>query len=164
VTGAVLVAAVLLGGAGAAKAWRPGGTARALRQAGLPVGDWSVRGLAAVEVAIGAGAVAAGGVFDVGMALSYAAFAVFIGLALWRRWPLSSCGCFGVAEARPTVAHLAADAVLAGVSLAAGVAGTRPLAALAHHPAQGAAATLLAVVTAGLLVLVLSVLPTVVPA
>jgi hypothetical protein len=164
VTGPVLVAALLLVGAGAAKAWRPGGTARAVAAAGLAVAPGAVRALAAAEVAVGVGAVVAGGPFTVAMAGSYAAFAVFIALALRRRWPLASCGCFGVADARPTVAHLAADAALAAVSLVAAVTGLRPLDALVRRPAEGAAVTLVAVVTAGLLVLVLSVLPTVAPA
>jgi hypothetical protein len=163
-TAAVLVAALLLVWAGVAKAWSPAGTGRALRSVGLPSADRSVRALAGVEAVIGAGAVLAGGAFDVAMAVSYAGFAVWIAVALRRRWPLSSCGCFGVADARPTVAHLLADSVLAGVALAAAVARTEPLRTLAHRPAEGVAAALLAGVTAGLLVLVLSVLPTVAPA
>ncbi|HVM63493.1 MAG TPA: MauE/DoxX family redox-associated membrane protein, partial [Acidimicrobiales bacterium] len=147
-TGAVLVAALLLVWAGLAKAWRPSGTGRALRSVGLPSSDWAVRAIAAVEAAIGAGAILAGGAFDVAMAVSYAGFAVWIGVALRRRWPLSSCGCFGVADARPTVAHLVADGALAGVALVAAASRTDPVRALARHPAQGAAAVLLATVTA----------------
>jgi hypothetical protein len=69
-----------------------------------------------------------------------------------------------VADARPTIGHLVADAALAAVSLVAAARGLRPLDALAHQPAEGAAVALVSSVTAGLVVLALSVLPTVVQA
>ena len=163
-TGPVLVAGILLVWAGVAKAWRPAGTARALSAAGLPAPPSLVRALAVAEVAIGVGAAAAGGAFAVAMACSYGAFAVFVGVALRRGWSLSSCGCFGEPDARPTVTHLLVDVALAGVSLAGGAEGLRAISSVARHPAEGAATALVAVVTAGLVVLILSVLPTVTPA
>ncbi|HZQ56589.1 MAG TPA: MauE/DoxX family redox-associated membrane protein [Acidimicrobiales bacterium] len=158
-TGAVLVAAVLLAWAGVAKAWRPAPTARALAAAGVPVGAALVRVLAVAEVAIAAGAVAGGGPFAALMGCSYAAFALFVGIALRRGLALSSCGCFGVADGRPTAAHLVVDALLAAASFAYAGGRSRPAAYLAGHPGVGAGLGLVAVVTAGLLVAVLSVLP-----
>jgi hypothetical protein len=167
-TGPVLVGALLLVWAGGAKAWQPAGTARALSAAGLRAAPSAlravVRGLACVDVVVGVAAIAVGGPFVVAMACSYAGFALFISVARWRGWALSSCGCFGVEGARPTVAHLVADVVLCAVSAVAASDGLRPIHALAPHPAEGVAASLLAIVTAGLLVVVLSVLPTVAPA
>src|SRR5579871_2899030 len=100
-TGPVLVAAVLLVWAGAAKAWRPGDTARALAVAHLPATPAAVRALALVEVAVGVGAVVAGGPALAAMACSYGGFAAFVGVALRQGWPLSSCGCFGEPDAPP---------------------------------------------------------------
>jgi hypothetical protein len=157
-TDVVLVGALLLIWAGAAKTARPGSTARALRSAGLPAPAAVVRGLATLEVAVGAGAVAVGGrTVDAAMAVSYGAFAVFVGAAIARGWALSSCGCFGEVDARPTRGHLIINAVFGVAAAAAAVTGgARPLAGFGRHPAQGAALAVTAAVTAGLVVLVLT--------
>jgi hypothetical protein len=164
-TGAILVAAVLLVWAGAAKAWRPAATARALAAAGLPATPSLVRCLAAAEVAVGVGAVFAGRVFEALMACSYAGFLVFVVVAITRGWPLSSCGCFGgdgvAADAPPTMAHVITDAALCVASVVGAVGGRSPMTALARRPVDGAALAVVAIVVAGLLVLVLSVLPAV---
>jgi hypothetical protein len=159
VTGAVLVAALVLAWAGIAKAWRPGTTARALAATPLPHAPGLVRAFAVLEVVVAVGALTVGGPFAVAMGCSYAGFAGFVAVALRRGWPLSSCGCFGVADARPTRAHVVADAALAAAAFAAAVDGLRPIAVLADRPAEGAALAVVAAVTAGLLVIVLSVLP-----
>jgi hypothetical protein len=161
INGFVLVAALLLGWAGAAKAVRPDDTARALRAAGLPCPPGAVRVLAVFEVAVGAGVLSVGGsAFNAAMAASYAVFAAFVGVALGRGWALSSCGCFGQADTPPTPGHLIANAVFAAaatVAAATGAAG--PLSGFSHHPAQGAALALVGLVTAGLVVLALTRLP-----
>jgi hypothetical protein len=157
----VLVGALLLVWAGAAKAARPDGTARALRAAGLPSRPVLVRALATFEAAVGLAAVIAGGfAVDAVMAGSYAALAVFVWLALRRRWALSSCGCFGVADAPPTASHVVVSATLAIAAAVAAASGTgRAWVGFTRHPAQGLALGMVALVSTGLVVLLLSRLP-----
>ena len=117
--GPFLVTAALLGAGGAAKVARPATTARALREMGLPVSPLVVRVGAALELAIAAAAMVDGArPFAAMVAASYLAFAAFVALALRRGVPLSTCGCFGVADTPPTAVHL-------GINLAAAtIAGT----------------------------------------
>jgi hypothetical protein len=160
VIGPVLVAAVLLVWAGAAKVARPAGTARALRAAGLPASAALVRGLAAVEAVVGVSVIVVGGrALDAAMAASYVVFAAFVGAAIARGWSLSSCGCFGEADARPTTAHVVVDAALAAAGVVAATRGVHPLAEMGRHPGESAAVVLLSAVTAGLVVLTLTRLP-----
>lgn len=106
-----LAATVVLGAAGVAKLRRPDDLARALAAAGLPARRWSVRVGAAAEVAVAVSAVALPGALTGALvAASYAAFAVFVGLALRRGWPLASCGCFGRPDTKPAYPHVALDA------------------------------------------------------
>jgi hypothetical protein len=117
VTAPFLAAAVLLGFAGAAKIVRPGDTARALRLAGLPASRTWVRAGALGEAAVACAALAVPGpVTGALVAGSYAAFTGFVVVALRRRWPLSSCGCFGKPDTPPTRSHAALNA---GASLCA---------------------------------------------
>jgi Methylamine utilisation protein MauE len=115
VTAPFLAATFMLGASGVVKMARPDDTARALRTAGLPFGRVAVRVGAVGEVAVAVAAVAAPGALTGGLvAVSYAAFATFVILALRKDWPLASCGCFGRPDTRPTAAH-------AGLNLGAGV-------------------------------------------
>ena len=111
ITAPYLAAAVLLGLAGVSKIARPGGTARALRVAGIPASRGWVRAGAGGELAVAVAALvlpsAATGALVAGC---YAAFTVFVLLALRRRWPLSSCGCFGKPDTPPTSSHAALNA------------------------------------------------------
>lgn len=160
ISGLVLVGALVLIWAGAAKAMRPHGTVRALRAAGLPSHALGVRALAVVEMAVGLAAAAGGRPGTAGMTASYAVLAAFVALAIRRRWSLSSCGCFGVADAPPTASHLAVNVVFTVVAAAAVVTGARPsLEGFTRHPGDAAALGLVAVVTAGLVVLTLTRLP-----
>ncbi|GAC1307975.1 MAG: hypothetical protein NVSMB16_04230 [Acidimicrobiales bacterium] len=158
----LLVASLLLVGAGLAKAVRPGDTWRALSRAGLPVGRGpaTVRVGASVEVAIGVTAILVGGPVPGAMVcLSYVAFAVFISVALGRGWALASCGCFGEPDSPPTVAHVVLDAVLAAGSALAAVDGVSPRDAVTRHPGTGVVTLSMALVTTGLLYLVFARLP-----
>jgi hypothetical protein len=159
--GPVLTGALLLAGAGAAKAARPAGTARALRQAGWPVGAGTVRAGAAGEVVVGVAAAAVGGAVPIGLlALSYLGFALFVSAALWRRWPLATCGCFGEPDTPPTATHAALDAGLGLAAVAAFVSGgPAPLDLVARRPGWGAGLVLVAAVVAGLLYLVMARAP-----
>lgn len=158
----LLVASLLLVGAGIAKAARPADTWRALSRAGLPVGrsPSTVRAGATLEVAIGVAAILIGGPVPAALvSLSYGAFAVFIATALQQGWALASCGCFGEPDSPPTVGHVVLDALLAAGAALAAIDGVSPRASIERHPATGAVTVVMALVTTGLLYLVLARLP-----
>jgi len=106
-TGPFLAAAALLVAGGAGKARHPVPLQRALRTLHLPASAGLVRGVALAELLIGLSALLLGGVVPALLvALSYAAFAGFVGLALARGGVLASCGCFGRSDTPPTGTHL----------------------------------------------------------
>ena len=156
VTAPFLASAVLLAGAGAAKLWRPDDTARALRVAGLPAHRRLVRAGALVELAVGVAAVAAPGPMTGALvAAAYASFTAFVAVALVRGWPLSSCGCFGRADARPGYPHLVLDAAATATAVWWAVtAPDRIGPVLAHSPWRGWPLLLVTAVVAGLAYLV----------
>ncbi len=129
--GPYLAAALLLVGAGVAKALSPADTARALVLAGWPRSAArarvAVRLLAGAEAVVGAAAlVHPGPVPAVLVALSYAGFAGFVLWARHRGGPLATCGCFGRADTPATRLHAGLDALLgasAAVVAAAGPSG-----------------------------------------
>lgn len=139
-----------------AKLYRPDDTARALQVAGLPGHRRLVRAGAAGEVAVAVAAVAAPGpVTGALVAAVYLAFAGFVGVALVRGWPLSSCGCFGRPDARPGYQHLLLDAGAAAVAgWWARRAPSRIGAVFVHSPGHGLPLGLVAAVIAGLAYLV----------
>jgi len=109
--GPFLIAAMLLVLGGVLKARHPIDTANALRGIGVPAGPRLVRAGAVAETAIGIWAVAVGdGAAAVVVALSYGVFAVFVAVALLRRAPIASCGCFGKADTPPSLVHLGVNA------------------------------------------------------
>src|SRR4051812_22474688 len=112
-------AALLLVPSGVAKLRRPADTERALRAVRLPGGATRVRVLGAGELVVGLGVVLDGARpgWSVALGALYAGFAAFVLLALWRRAPLTSCGCFGAAGVTPTPLHAGVDAGLAAVAL-----------------------------------------------
>jgi uncharacterized membrane protein YphA (DoxX/SURF4 family) len=116
-------AAALLVLSGPGKVRRPDGTARALRQTGLPAPRAAVRALGVVETVVGVGVIVAGDrwILPAGLAALYAGFAMFVLLAVWRRAPLTSCGCFGAAGVSPTPVHAGVDAGLATIGVLAAV-------------------------------------------
>jgi hypothetical protein len=111
--------ALVLGIGGVMKARDPSSTAGALRALGLPGRPTAVRVAAAAEVAIAAYALLIGGRAAAALvSLSYAAFTLFVALALSRDAMVGSCGCFGKLDTPPSTVHLvvnAAAAVLAGL-------------------------------------------------
>jgi hypothetical protein len=127
-TGPALVAAALLVVAGAAKVADPRATAGALRELRLPSSLVGVRIGAAAEATLGALALVVGGaVWWLAIAVSYLAFAVFVGAALRAGTMVGSCGCFGHEDTPPHPLHMALNLVLAGVTVAAAVDGAAPL-------------------------------------
>jgi hypothetical protein len=120
--GPFAIAAALLVLGGALKALNPGDTALALGELGLPHARPLVRVGGVVEVAVGVGALLVGGsAFAVLVAVSYAAFAVFVLVALRAGRPISSCGCFGKVDTPPSTVHMVIDLVVVVVALAAAV-------------------------------------------
>jgi len=136
--GPFLIAATLLAAGGVLKAAHPLDTANALRAVGLPGAPPLVRAGGVAEALVGLAALATGArAAAVLLAVSYAAFAGFVLVALRRGTPLSSCGCFGKDDTPPTRLHVVLNlgAALAGVAVAlnpgAGlvdVVGSQPLA------------------------------------
>lgn len=119
--GPFTIAAALLVLGGVAKALRPGDTATALRGIGLPGSRVIVRVGGAAEVALGAVAIIVGGLVPaVLVGLSYLAFAAFVVVALVRRAPIATCGCFGRADTPPSLVHVGVNvaAVAAAVAFA----------------------------------------------
>ena len=138
--GPLLVGAVILVVAGAAKLFRPRETALALRLSGVPASSSAVRLGALVEIGVATGAMFTGApVLCIAVGLSYVAFAAFVGVALVRGLPLSSCGCLGEPDAPPTGVHVGLDLVLAAGAFWAAVNGLgSPLGSLLHRPVLGA--------------------------
>jgi methylamine utilization protein MauE len=137
-TACLLTAAGLLLLAGVVKLRTPEPTARALRGVGLPGPHAAVRALALLEILVGAAVLVNPALGAAPLAILYACFAAFLAYVLRKKLPLSSCGCLGETESRPSRVHLA-------VTLCATAAGT----AAAFHPPPG----LEAVAADGLLVI-----------
>lgn len=120
------LAAALLILSGGLKLGDPVPTQGALRSAHLPAGKPAVRLLALAEIGFGALGLVYGGIAALGVAATYLGFAGFVGLALLRRIPLQSCGCFGREDTPPSLLHLTVNlaAGLAGLSVAVGGGGS----------------------------------------
>jgi hypothetical protein len=135
------VAALVLCVAGLAKLRSPAGAARALVVAGLPAPRTLVRVGAAVEVAIGAWALARPSAITAGaMALLYGGFC---GLSLLLARRRASCGCFGDDDAPASPVQSALSAALAAVAVAAAALGVHGV-GWALRSAGAAAALVLA--------------------
>ncbi len=151
-----LAAVAVLAAAGVAKLRRPDYTARALQAAGWRVGRRAVRAGATAEMVVAVAAVAfPGAVTGALVAATYAAFTGFVTLALRRGWALSSCGCFGRPDSRPTYLHAALN--LAAAAAAAWWAADPPSrlgAVFSSSPWSGAPLVLVSAVIAGLAYLV----------
>ena len=118
VAGLFAAGSLLLAGAGAAKVRRPGDSAVALRAAGLPATPARVRAAALTEVLIGVAAlVGPGPVPALLVGASYLAFAAFVAVALRRRLPLASCGCFGRPDTPPSRTHVVLNLAAAGAAI-----------------------------------------------
>ena len=150
ITAPYLAAVAMLGLAGAAKLVRPETTVRALQQASLPATRGSVRIGAAAEGCVAVAALARPGTLTGALvAASYAAFTIFVAIALRMDWPLSSCGCFGKPDAIPTKAHAVLNAGAVVCSVWWAVSGPSSLAnVFSSQPWDGAPLGLLAAVLA----------------
>lgn len=130
--GPFAIAVVLLTLGGVLKAVRPHDTAVALRVAGVRAGDHAVRLVAAAEAALGVTALVAFGAVPAALvATSYLVFLAFVMLALARRLPIASCGCFGKADTPPSLVHAGVNGMAAAAALAMALdPSTAPLDAL----------------------------------
>jgi hypothetical protein len=116
--GPFLIAAAVLALAGVRKLRDPGSTQGALREMGLPWRGAVVPLLAVAEILSGSWALVDGSRASAAtLALWYAAFTVFVIVALRRETPLSSCGCIGRPDTPPTIAHVAVDLLFTLVAL-----------------------------------------------
>jgi hypothetical protein len=161
--GPVAVAAGLLMLGGAPKAVRPDSTVRAIAAQGLRMPPVLLRGLGLIEVGIGVTVIGFGGRVPAALlAGSYAAFTVFVAVALVRRTPLATCGCFGRPDTPPTRTHLLVTGAAAGVGTLAAVDPLPGLpVVLTASPAAGVPLLALVGLALWLAYLTLAVLPTV---
>lgn len=160
-SGPFLAISALLVVAGTTKIYRPKFTVGALRAAHLPAGPALVRGLGAVEVVVGIGAVASGGpVSALAVAVFYIGFAGFVVFALRSGTAISSCGCFGSPDTPPTVGHVLLNSAATVVALTVAMAPIGPWVGLAGTDAGTAFAFLLfSGATVYLLYAIVEVLP-----
>lgn len=161
VAGPFFAAVLVLGAAGALKLARPDAARVALRAAGLPSSAAAVRVLGAGELAIAIWALGWGGRgAAAAVAAAYLGFAGFAEVVRRRSRGRAPCGCFGSSGAPLTSLHVAVDAVVAAVALAAVV---RPVPGLidaaADTPAAGVAFLGYTLLLAWLLQVVLTALP-----
>lgn len=152
---------VLLAGAGLAKAVKPHDTATALRQFGWPVPAAAVRGAGAVEVVVGLAAIVTGStVLAMAVAVSFAAFAAWVAVALRRGLPIASCGCLGGVDSPPSLGHVALDLGAASAALWGAARGMPDLSqVLADQPAAGVPFVALVALVVWLATQVMTVLP-----
>jgi hypothetical protein len=115
----IAVAAIVLGVAGVAKLRSPGGAARALAAAGLPVPRGLVRVVASGELALAALVLLVPGRGTAALLAATYALLALVALMLTRRG--AACGCFGEDETPATATHVWLTVVIALVA-AAGIA------------------------------------------
>ena len=155
-----LVAALLVW-SGIGKFADPEPTSGALRAAGLPSSRLSVLGLASSEVVVGTAALLfSGPTFAWAVAVVYAAFAGFVALAMSRRLPIASCGCFGKADTPPTWIHLVINLAAVGGAITYATVGGQSLpSVLGEQPLAGIAYVGFLAIGVYCLYLILSELP-----
>ncbi len=159
--GPFFVAALLLAVAGLAKAIHPADTARALRGVGVPAPSLLVRVGGALETVIGVAAIVRGDrATAVLVAVSYLAFAGFVAVALLRRLPIATCGCFGREESPPTWLHIGIDVAAAAAAVAVAIdPGVGIADVVAEQPLAGVPFLLLVLTGAAAAGLALTLMP-----
>jgi hypothetical protein len=139
--GPFAIITVVLALGGALKTIDPVPTSNALRSLRVPLAPGLVRVGGAFELIVAVAALVTGEAAPaVVVALSYAAFAAVVVLALVAHRPISSCGCFGKVDTPPSWIHVAIDIAAAGVAAAAAFAETTEIAlpdVLAKQPLAG---------------------------
>ena len=114
-----LIAAVLLGAAGASKAVAPEPASAALARLQLYHHPWAVRFLGLVELVVAVSAFILGGIVPAtALAALYAGFAV-AAAAMVRSGSEEPCGCFGRIEMPATRRHVIVNILAVAAGLAA---------------------------------------------
>ena len=160
--GPLAIAAVLLIGAGIAKARSPLDTARALQGVGIGATAVVVRIAAVLEAGVGVLALLVGShVVAALVAISYLAFAVFVIRTLRADAPISSCGCFGKVDTPPSRVHIVIDGAVAALAAAIAVTGADVSlpAILPDQPLLGLPFLLLVAIGTGLVFVAFTALP-----
>jgi hypothetical protein len=159
--GPFAIAAALLVVGGVLKALRPHDTAIAIEKLGVAVPQWLVRGGGAAEAVLGVLALSVASTIAAALVgASYALFFAFVAVALARRLPIASCGCFGRADSPPSLVHLGVNlgAVVAAVAVATD-SGLAPLDLVQRDLLEGAAYAVLVVVGVAAAALAVTTLP-----
>ncbi len=161
--GPYLVAVLLVVAAGVGKAIDPVMTVGALRGVGVRLPASVVRAFGAAEAVLGVAAVVTGNRWlAIAIAISYVGFTVFVLVALARRLPIGSCGCFGRAETPPSWLHVVvnAGAILSAIAVAVAAGdGRSVLHGFSDQPLGGVPFVLLSVVGAYAAFVLLTVVP-----
>jgi hypothetical protein len=131
------IAAALLVISGGSKLIDPAPTRGALAAVNLPDGAWTASSIGIVEIGAGITGTVFGGWASATVSLVYLGFAGFVALALVRKLPIQSCGCFGRADTPPTWGHLIFNLVSAAAALAVAAGGSAPLDVLGDQPLAG---------------------------
>ena len=162
-TAPLLVASALLAVAGAPKVVRPVNTLGALRSVGVRVSPVTVRLFGGLEASLGIATLATGArVLAALVAASYAAFSVFLVIALRSGGAVSSCGCLGRADTPPTRSHLVVTAALTMTSGLAAGTGADGLSSITWSPTS-ATTLCFAAVSIWLVWLIFTALPHLLP-
>ena len=115
---AAAIFSVLLIVTGAAKIARPHDVTKALVDLGLPRVPAAGLVIGLVEVAVGVGALMSDEAL-LAQGILYAAFAVWVSVALRAKVPIASCGCLGRDDTPPTAAHIVLNVLAAALSFGA---------------------------------------------
>ena len=117
--GPAVASAILLAIGGTSKLLGPANTSHALRGLGLPAAPFGVRVLAAAEIGVAVGALAAGSRYAwLLVAGAYLGFTGFVVFAMARGGAVSSCGCFGAPDTPPTLVHVLLTASASALAFA----------------------------------------------
>jgi hypothetical protein len=132
------ITAALLAASGGAKIRDPQPTGGALAAAGLPSSRLLVTGLGLGEIVAALAGLSGRAAGAWAVAALYAGFTGFVAVALIRRLPIQSCGCFGKVDTPPSVGHLLVNssATLAAAIVAAQGGASLP-ASLGGRPGVG---------------------------
>jgi hypothetical protein len=142
----LLIAAAVLGAAGALKLRSQNAAARALRALGLPASRWVVRALAGGELALAAWcAVHPSGTATAALAALYGAFA---GAALLLARRRSACGCFGEDDAPASSGQSLISGAFALIALGATIVPAHGLPWVLGRPAANAAVLVIGILGA----------------
>ena len=151
-------AAVLLLVAGLAKLVCPQPATELLEALGFPARALVALAIGATEIAVGIGALAVGGTaFAAATGVLYVGFGLVVTRALVVG--AESCGCFGRADAPPSLIHVVGNAAFAAISFWAASAEKSPVDVMDSQPAAGLPFVLVVGVLAGLALVAFTALP-----